>query len=139
MQPTIAVDVLFACQNREKGAKNPIKITTTTALEDDAQKFGKDVGAFPAVATLDVTDKGKEPDTPNSTNPPSTGNTPRSDTTPPLEVSTSGKTLTKKEHEKLKKDEEKRKKEEDEKKKKEDEKKKKEDEKKKKNDKKTKN
>jgi len=141
MQPTIAVDVLFACQNREKGAKNPIKITSATALEEDAQKFGKDVGAFPAVNALEVSDKGKEPDTPkdSSTNPPSAGTTPRSDTTPPpLESQASGKTLTKKEQDKVKKDEEKKKREEDEKKKKEDEKKKKEDEKKKKEDKKTK-
>jgi len=137
LQPTIAVDVLFACQSREKGTKNPVKVTAGTALEEDAQKIGKDTQAFP-VATLEVTDKGKEPDTPNSTNPPSTGNTPRSDTnTPPLEVSTSGKTLTKKEQERLKKEEEKRKKEEEDKKKK-DEKKKKEDD-KKKTDKKVKN
>jgi len=127
MQPTIAIDVLFACQNREKGAKNPIKVTSATALEEDAQKFGKDTGAFPAVNTLDVSDKGKEPDTPkdSSNNPPSTGTTPRNDsTTPPLESQPSGKSLTKKEQEKLK-TEEKKKKEEEDKKKKEDDKKKK--------------
>jgi len=138
MQPTIAIDVLFACQNREKGAKNPIKVTSATALEEDAQKFGKDTGAFPAVNTLDVSDKGKEPDTPkdSSNNPPSTGTTPRNDsTTPPLESQPSGKSLTKKEQEKLKTEEKKKKEEEDKKKKEDDKKKKKEeDDKKKKKD-----